>query len=199
MDISSQHKQWVMDTQKKIEALANRSVLKTYWTEMALSESDNGKNHRFRHPDIPFVQACLIRLEFSDETVGEFVTYLSYDNFALTFRYCNKRLVWPELPLQTEEGDESIFRAVPDITFPSGVISSASTKLDNRGDITEIYLEISGRKLLLKAGEVYECGHKSVIIHEQDESILTFLSADDVRKVRFGEKISINLNEQWLP
>lgn len=195
MGKSLQYQSWVTANQERIIALKQQVIIRTYWIEMALNERDSNLKHRFRHPDLPFVQASTIRLEFSDGNVGVFHNYQNDDNFGLMFELSNKPLKWPVYPKFTETGDLSIYREVTDTNFPTGVINSTSSKLDNEGDITEIFLEISGKQILLKAGEVYEDGRREIIIHEQDESILTFLNPDDISKIQFGEHMTIDLND----
>ena len=67
--------------------------------------------------------------------------------------------------------------------------------VDDIDDIFEITLQIEDNKVLLKTGEVVENHDGTIIIRDNDESVLLFLNAQDIKKVR--NEVSDTFGDQY--
>ena len=165
---------WVKSQRQLIKDLVGVHIEKIYWVEMALADQGKTDTPLFRHAELPFVQAFFIRLQVADGRIGQFGVYQNDSNFGLCFGFVDMAMDNNDWPAPDADGTPSIYRKVTDIEFPTGTIKSASSRLDDEGDITEIDLSIEDRLVLLKAGEVYEGNDRTLFVRDCDESILVF-------------------------
>jgi hypothetical protein len=172
---------WLPENCERMKSIANASIRETIVIEQALFEETKNRPPIFRHLGVPFIQAFLIDLCLEDGRIARFTIYQNDDTFGIRMDFAGASTC-----VVSMYGWSSGYRIAPDSTFPAGVISDVTIKFDEQGNTTEITLVVSGQKLLMKAGEVYERkGGFSVL--SQDESILLFLNADDVHKVPFDQ------------
>jgi hypothetical protein len=172
---------WVSENCERMKSIASARIRETVVIEMALFEGQRNHPPIFWHPGVPFIQAHLIDLCLEDGRISRFATYQNNATFGICMDF-----VMASTCEVSIDGWSPGYRVAPDLNFPVGVISDVKIKLDEEGDITEITFEVGGQKLLMKAGEV--CEHNGGFsVASQDESILLFLNADDVRKVPFDQ------------
>ena len=152
-----------------------RRIVDVMIEEMALGGPDEAPF--FTHPDILFVQASLLQLSLDDGSALRLSNWQDDDQFAL----CAERGVCGLV-----ERLDGIFRVRPMSDFPIGEIGDVAWRTDERGDIQEVTLTISGRTVILRAGEVEEQRDGSLVVQDRDNCVLIFVESDTYRSTVFG-------------
>ena len=147
----------------------------------------------FRHPDAPFIQVFYFEVELEDGRVVD----LACDDFAgIRIDFRDKPILSSRVESITTVDDEySIHRLAPEVDFLIGAITDVSFFLDKISEETEevdvvskIFLTISGKTVLLKAGEVFgDDGNRFDVVGGGD-AILLFQNASDIEHVKFGRE-----------
>ncbi len=179
---------WINTEIQKIQSYQGTLIQKAMVWEMAIIETDDG-NHQFEHPDCPFIQAQVLYLWCENIGIVKFTTYQNNCNWgihSLILENTNELNYQPEC--------DSIYRMRSCNAFALGVLSDVSILQDDNDDVFEITLQIEGCKALLKTGEVVENHDGTIIIRDNDESVLLFLNAEDSKKVRFNDNTIIKNN-----
>ena len=142
--------------------------------EMAFFETGIDGHPVFETPDFPFIQANRLELSFTDGETLHVLTSQNDDTWCLFCSYSDDYAMNREL----KHDKDSIFRLREGIDLPLGQIQHVEVKLDEKSDVTEIWVKTPSGSFIMKAGEVNECSEGNHYVVGQDESVLLFL--DDV-------------------
>jgi hypothetical protein len=174
---------WTHDNEKAIRSLVGHTIQDAIVVEMALVEGADGQPI-YRLAQLPFVQAFAIELIMDNGAVAHFSNYQNDDTFGISVSiedFGSLQNFEPSPP----EDEIAIYRHAPDGLVPTGKITAVKIEWDEKSDVTQVELEIAGHRIVMKAGEVYQ-GGRTLVVAEQDESILYFASAADLQSVRFS-------------
>lgn len=145
----------------------------------------------YRHDAMPFLQAVLVEFRLGDGRFACFSTWQNDDTFPLALDIREQSLIadhWGE-PLR--EGEPSIYRIAPETNLPLGVITGVRTSLDAADDLFQVEIEIDGRPMLLRAGEVIEHGQGRAAACDLAGEILVFPDAANLQRARLNEVIEL--------
>ncbi|NQV22915.1 MAG: hypothetical protein HQ518_00985 [Rhodopirellula sp.] len=131
---------------------------------MALNEPVAESDLIWLHPSVPMFQ-MLALFGCVHGTWHEFSTYQDDDEFGI----CIKRL---DASAMHVEELSPIYRYRSAHELPTGVISDASYRQNDRRNIASIHLRVNGKAIELSSGEIYECQDGSFEIKMMDESVL---------------------------
>jgi len=171
---------------ERLELLKGAEVECASAVEMALISEGPDGGPVFRHPKAPFIQAQLIEISLVGGRLASFSTYQNGYTWGIAMDYRDAPSVDRLLESWVRGNTEPpIFRKVPDLDFPIGVIANVGVAFDDKKDITEIILTIGNHNVLMKAGEAHETSATEFLLYSQEESILLFQDPDDVKRVAF--------------
>lgn len=159
-------------------------VLTDVWVdEMGLYGPD--ENPSFSHSQLEFMQALLLELRFESGITLQISCWQDDHEFAL----------WPRQVPQQEriapicDPARTLFRVRRMNEFPVGSLKEIEWRVNDCANIHTIRLRIDSSEVILRAGEVYENPDGSLIIRDQDESVLVFLNADAHAKTVFNSPV----------
>jgi hypothetical protein len=156
---------WVRQQATSLRDLTGRTVVRWLGSEMALREVGANGLPDWRDPTVPFLQLDRLDLILADGSVARTTTYQN----DCTWGICRDDTL---PPLRFENHDPySIFRDRSLDELPTGAVRSVAIAM-NSGDIAEVKLDVDGREVRLRAGEVYEQLDGSLLVNPDDESIL---------------------------
>lgn len=173
-------KDWINNEIKQIKSYQGSVIQKVMVFEMAIIETDDGC-HLFDHPDCPFIQALSLYVWCENIGIVKFTTYQNDCDsgiYSSTLTDMDELIYEPETP--------SIYRMRPCHAFPLGKLESIEVSQNEYGDIAEIILRIEKHDVLLKSGEVEQRHDGSIIVRDNDESVLVFMNPDDIDRVTFN-------------
>lgn len=183
---------WLAEQRELIGSLSGVEIASISAVEMALVDVGADGLPQFRHEGFPFIQCHVVELGLRDGRFAVFFNYQDDDIFGVMLEMRDATSIEKHWNDSYREGEPSIYRVAPDLDLSLGRIEDVKYWLDHRGNVSEIELAVSDRRILLKAGEVYEAPDGSLSVSGMDESVLLFLNASDISRVTF------NPEEEWI-
>ncbi len=167
----------------KFKSLENRVIQKVFIFDMAFMEDEINFNHKFNHPDCPFIQVQALYFILDNNKTIKFITYQNDLSDCMWGIVVENVSSLKELEYGVNK--KSIYRMYESKDFPLGIINKIRVEQSSDGVINEVAITINNGNILLITGEVYEENDGSVKIVRDDESILLFLEPDDINRTMF--------------
>lgn len=166
---------WVEQQAEQFRRLAGQSIATWAATEVALRESGVGGLPAFTEAEVPFLQLLVLHIEMADGSMVCVRTYQADHEWGLCAGV-------PETAL--DDGLDGIYRTRHLRDLAVGAVLDVRVGMSESGNIRSVELSFEGASpVLLVAGEVHERPGGSLRFCLDDESVLLFPKAADVRSV----------------
>jgi hypothetical protein len=159
-------------------------VLTDVWVdEMGLYGPD--EHPSFSHSQLEFVQALLLELRFESGMTLQVSCWQDDYEFALWPR----QVTYEQRIVSMTDPARTLFRVRRMDEFPLGSLKEVEWLANDCANIHTIRLRMDSSEVILRAGEVYENPDASLIIRDQDESVLVFLNSDAHARTVFNSPV----------